>query len=52
MKIALVLIAALFSLTVFAAKLEVEVKGMTCGMCVSAITKELEGLPIRTVTLR
>ena len=29
--------------SVFAAKIEVDVSGMTCGMCVEAITKELKG---------
>ena len=30
------------SLTTFAAKIEVDINGMTCGMCVEAITKELK----------
>jgi copper chaperone CopZ len=30
------------SLSAFAAKVEVDVSGMTCGMCVEAITKELK----------
>lgn len=42
MKISLILIALFFCLSVFAAKVEVDVAGMTCGMCVSSITKELE----------
>lgn len=31
----------MFSVSVLAAKVEVDVVGMTCGMCVEAITKEL-----------
>ncbi len=42
MKIAILITSALLSLNVFAAKLEVAVKGMTCGMCVESITKELK----------
>lgn len=42
MKITLVLASLLLSLSALAAKVEVDVVGMTCGMCVQAITKELE----------
>jgi copper chaperone len=42
MKISLFLSALCLSLSVGAAKIEVDVKGMSCGMCVSAITKELK----------
>lgn len=42
MKISLILGVFLMSLQVFAAKIEVDVEGMTCGMCVAAIKKELE----------
>jgi len=42
MKISLILGALLMSLQIAAAKIEVDVEGMTCGMCVSAIKKELE----------
>ena len=42
MKIAFILTASLIALNVFASKLEVQVKGMTCGMCVESITKELK----------
>jgi copper chaperone len=42
MKIASFLIFTLFSLNTFAAKVEVDVNGMTCGMCVDSITKELK----------
>ena len=42
MRISYLLLALSLSLSVFAARVEVDVKGMTCGMCVSAITKELE----------
>jgi copper chaperone CopZ len=34
--------ALALSLSAFAAKVEVDVSGMTCGMCVEAITKELK----------
>jgi mercuric ion binding protein len=42
MKIALILLSMVLSLSVFASKVEVDVTGMTCGMCVESITKELE----------
>ena len=42
MKISSFFIGLLLSFSVFAASVEVEVKGMTCGMCVEAITKELK----------
>ena len=42
MKSTLTLFALIMSFSVFAAKVEVDVVGMTCGMCVSAITKELQ----------
>lgn len=42
MKMTLILLSLVLSLTAFAAKVEVDVVGMTCGMCVQAITKELE----------
>lgn len=42
MKIATLLFGILLSATSWAAKLEVEVNGMSCGMCVGAITKELK----------
>jgi len=41
MKIASVFLL-LASFSVFASKVEVDVKGMTCGMCVEGITKELK----------
>jgi copper chaperone len=41
MKITLILASLLLSLSAFASKVEVDVVGMTCGMCVEAITKEL-----------
>ena len=41
MKILIVLASLFASLSVFAARVEVDVVGMTCGMCVEAITKEL-----------
>lgn len=42
MRIPFLLIALFFSIGALASRVEVEVKGMTCGMCVSSITKELE----------
>lgn len=42
MKITLILLGLVLSLSAFASKVEVDVAGMTCGMCVQAITKELE----------
>jgi copper chaperone len=42
MKIASFLILALISLSSFAAKVEVDVNGMSCGMCIDSITKELK----------
>lgn len=41
MKIAAILLGLSLSFAALAKKVEVEVKGMSCGMCVSAITKEL-----------
>lgn len=41
MKIASIILCLGFSLSLFAARIEVDVVGMTCGMCVDAITKEL-----------
>ena len=42
MKIAVLFTALLFSVSVFASKVEVEVLGMTCAMCIESITKELK----------
>lgn len=42
MKIALILLSMVLSFTAFAAKVNVDIVGMTCGMCVQSITKELE----------
>lgn len=42
MKISSFIIGIFLSLNVFAAKVEVEVNGMSCAMCVGAITKELK----------
>ncbi len=42
MKISSFFIGLVFSLSAFAAKVEVDVSGMTCGMCVEAITRELK----------
>lgn len=42
MKKSSILIGLLLSLSAFAAKVEVDVNGMSCGMCVNAITKELK----------
>lgn len=41
MKLMSLILGSLISLSVLAAKVEVDVVGMTCGMCVKAITKEL-----------
>jgi copper chaperone CopZ len=41
MKILIVILSLLMSLSAFASRVEVDVVGMTCGMCVEAITKEL-----------
>ena len=43
MKMSSLLIGLSLTSSVFAAKIEVDVSGMTCGMCVEAITKELKG---------
>lgn len=42
MKMSFILASLALSFSVFAARVDVDVNGMTCGMCVSAITKELE----------
>lgn len=42
MKMSSILIGLLLSVGAMAAKVEVDVKGMSCGMCVNAITKELQ----------
>ncbi len=42
MKMSFILASLALSLSVFAGRVDVDVNGMTCGMCVSAITKELE----------
>lgn len=42
MKMSSILIGLLLSVSTFAAKVEVDVNGMSCGMCVNAITKELK----------
>jgi len=42
LKISSFFIGIFLSLTCFAAKIEVDITGMTCGMCVEAITKELK----------
>jgi copper chaperone len=42
MKISSVFIGLVLSFSAFAAKVEVDVKGMSCGMCIEAITKELK----------
>lgn len=41
MKILIVIVCLLTSLGAFASHVEVDVVGMTCGMCVEAVTKEL-----------
>jgi copper chaperone CopZ len=42
MRISFIIAALALSLSAFASKVEVDVVGMTCQMCVSSITKELE----------
>jgi copper chaperone CopZ len=42
LKISSFLIGIFLSVSCFAAKIEVDIIGMTCGMCVEAITKELK----------
>ena len=42
MKIAAALLALGLSVGAWASRVEVDVNGMTCGMCVNAITKELQ----------
>jgi copper chaperone len=42
MRIFATLSAFMFAFSVFASRVEVEVNGMTCGVCVSAITKEMK----------
>ncbi|HXH76551.1 MAG TPA: heavy-metal-associated domain-containing protein [Bacteriovoracaceae bacterium] len=42
MKIATIILAFCLSGAVLAARVELEVNGMTCGMCVESITKELK----------
>ncbi len=42
MKISLFFVGLMFSLAAFSARVEVDVNGMSCGMCVEAITKELK----------
>lgn len=41
MKICIIILTLLASLSALAARVEVDVNGMSCGMCVEAITKEL-----------
>lgn len=42
MKISSFFIGIFLSVSCFAAKIEVDITGMTCGMCVESITKELK----------
>jgi copper chaperone len=42
MKISSIIIGLLLCVSVLAARVEVDVVGMSCGMCVEAITKELK----------
>jgi copper chaperone len=42
MRISSIFIGILLSFSALAARVEVDVNGMTCGMCVEAITKEIK----------
>lgn len=42
MKISSILFGLFLTVSAFAARVEVDVVGMSCGMCVEAITKELK----------
>lgn len=42
MKISTFVIGLMLSISALAARIEVDVVGMTCGMCIEAITKELK----------
>ena len=42
MKFALCLVSLVLSFNVLASNIEVDVNGMSCGMCVDAITRELK----------
>lgn len=42
MKISTFFIGIFLAVSAYAKKIEVDVAGMTCGMCIGAITKELE----------
>ncbi len=41
MKILIILMGLMMTFSAFASRVEVDVVGMSCGMCVEAITKEL-----------
>ena len=42
MKMSSIFVGLCLSLSALAARVEVDVNGMTCGMCIEAITKELK----------
>lgn len=42
MRISSIFVGILLSLSAFAARVEVDVAGMSCGMCIESITKELK----------
>lgn len=42
MKMSSIIVGLFLSLSAMAARVEVDVNGMTCGMCIEAITKELK----------
>lgn len=42
MKMSSIIVGLCLSLSAMAARVEVDVNGMTCGMCIEAITKELK----------
>ncbi len=44
MKITLIIVGLMSALSVWASKVEVDINGMTCAMCIESITKELKAV--------